>query len=829
MRRMGRGHRQPPQAGRPHDEERSGEAPTSFEGTVRRVVYRKEESDFAIVRVLVGAHEWSVKGDLGHLGVGSELRVLVGQWEHDAQYHRGGPDCSPDGCRGWTCRARSIDRADPSTPDGVVHYLASLDGVDETLARAIVSRLGPGCLADLDADPARLLAVRGHNVDHQAVRALAGQWRELRAKQRVHQQLAEYAFTDAQVDRMFAHFGAAVVGIVARDPYRLAEVDGVGFRVADRVARRQGIGTGDPRRLAAGVEYALGESERLGHTWLTRDGLVAHGQRLLGDRYGTIPAPRLHEAIAERLAAERLVAEEEGGVERIYTREYFYLETGLYEDIRAMLHAPARELPPLRRPTGAHAPTDEQWQAVETAFRERLSILTGGPGTGKSATLASVIGAFEQQQWSYTLCAPTGKAAKRMSEATGRKASTVHAALGVRALGHRYDEVYIEQAKARARAAEEARANPGRILRKARPGEGAGGGGDPLKQDVVVIDEASMCDTRLMAHVMRNLGEQTHVVLVGDPDQLPPVGAGSPMLDMLAADRVPTTRLTQIFRQAERSLLVQNAMRIRDGQEPFWTLAEAEAALGMHLVEDWRFVETDGERETGRRVLDETARLQARMGLADEDVLVLAPTRKGDNGIHALNEALGGTRNPSGQPVRGGDQPLRVGGLVMQTVNDNRLGVVNGDIGRLTHYNRDTRSATVVLDDREVVLSGDALHSLVPADAISIHKSQGSQAPGVVCGISSGTASRMLSRQLLYTGVTRASRQVVVVGERAAVRAAVARDGTARQTTLDLRIGRIGARLTDRYAAHPGLSSALFAPRRNVRRGEPSARPSVVA
>ncbi|HEY8583029.1 MAG TPA: AAA family ATPase, partial [Capillimicrobium sp.] len=486
--------------------------------------------------------------------------------------------------------------------------------------------------------------------------------------------------------------------------------------------------------------HALREAERDGHCHLPREELRGRARRLLGADAG---------AAIEQLAASGAVVLLDG--DRVAGARLHRVETRLAERVRALLEAePAFDGPPPRRPTGsrpaAFVPTDIQWHAVERALAGRLSILTGGPGTGKTATLRALVDVLGQRKLRARLCAPTGKAARRMAEATGADASTIHRLLGW------------------------------------QPGEGfEHDAADPIPgADVLIVDEASMLDVQLAGALFAAVGDRTHVVLVGDPDQLAPVGPGRVLDDLLASEAVPVTRLTEVFRQAARSLIVRTAHAVNRG-EPLPRAAD----LGDEVQRDFYLVQRDGPAEIFAEVVSLAAeRLPAHLGLDPRaDVQVLAPMHKGPAGIEAFNEALRARLNPDGQPVPG--TALRVGDRVVQTRNDHELQLMNGEVGVLLSFDRETRKAMLACDDgRTLALGERALDTLRLAHAMSVHKAQGSSAPAVVVPIT-GAHRIMLTRNLVYTALTRAERMCVFVGEPRTLDAALARvDARRRHTRL---------------------------------------------
>jgi exodeoxyribonuclease V alpha subunit len=430
--------------------------------------------------------------------------------------------------------------------------------------------------------------------------------------------------------------------------------------------------------------------------------------------------------------------------DRVADARLHRIETRLGERIRTLLgDDPVHEVELPDRPTdGAFVPTEMQWHAVQRALAGRLSILTGGPGVGKTASLKMLVDVLHERRLRAVLCAPTGKAARRMSEATGAEASTIHRLLGW------------------------------------QPGEGfVHGPGDPIPGcDVLIVDEASMLDVRLAGVLFGAVGPHTHVVLVGDPDQLAPVGAGRVLGDLLASVAVPVTRLTEVFRQAARSLIVRTAHALNEGKPPPRDVPE-------DVVRDFYFVGRGRASEIFDEVVSLAAdRLPRHLALDPRaDVQVLAPMHKGPVGIDAFNEALRARLNPDGEPIPG--TGLRAGDRVVQTRNDYERLLMNGEVGVLVSHDREAGETLLATDDgRVLTMPTGSLDTLRLAHAMSVHKAQGSSAPAVVIPLFSGHRI-MLTRNLVYTALTRAERMAVFVGEPAALDAALRRVDAGRRHT----------------------------------------------
>ena len=512
--------------------------------------------------------------------------------------------------------------------------------------------------------------------------------------------------------------------ILHEDPYRLTEVDGVGFVRADKIALAADVPPESSRRAQAAAVYALGEAEQQGNSYLPIAELTARTAKLLG----LAPDP---EVLSE---ASGLVSDEG----RLYRQFTHASELAVAATLAIRSAAPAHlDHDPGEAPARDQADTeltDEQWSAVRGAFGARISVLTGGPGVGKTACTRAIVEEAESAHLRIALCAPTGRAARRLEEATGHSAQTIHRMLEW---------------------------SPGR--------EPAFKPGHPLPADLVIVDESSMLNLRLIEVLLGGLAESTHIVFVGDADQLPPIGAGKPFEDLIAAGIAPVVRLTQIFRQAARSMITTAAHEINQGREPH-------LEPGEDQDHDFFFIERTNPERALEAVVEVVAeRAPKRFGVDPiREVQVLAPMYRGAIGIDALNERLQTRLNPDGKRAVG--ERFRVGDRLIQTRNSHELGLMNGSIVFLRADDADAEEIVVDTDEGEALtIPYGETATLRLAYAISVHKAQGCEVP-VVVGICHRSHSRMLTRPLLYTAITRARSSCVLIGDRAVLGAAVRRD-----------------------------------------------------
>lgn len=703
---------------------------TVVEGVVARVTYESDETSFRVLRVTVAGRRepLSVVGTMPPVSPGARIRAQ-GQIETDRKF-------------GEQLRASTVLELAPDTLAGLEKYLASgrVKGVGPKLAARIVARFGLDALGVLDADPERLSEVEG--LGQKRRDALVRAWRDERAVREIMVFLQSHGASTSLGSRIVKRYGSGAMAVVSREPYRLAlDVHGVGFKTADKIAASLGVAPDSPARMQAGVLQALHDVTDSGHIWTDDEELRARAATLLGvEAEDDAVRERLTHALTSLLLAGRAMVEDEDGTRRVYATEMHRAEVRLAARLSELAAAPVRLLDGAAdaiRAFEAGAGVElapEQRHAVDEAARRQVLVVTGGPGVGKTTIVRAVLAVLSRARVDVRLAAPTGRASKRMTEATGREATTLH-----RLLEFEPKTATFKRDRAR-----------------------------PLEAGAVVVDEASMLDLTMADALTQALAPGTRLVLVGDVDQLESVGPGAVLRDVIGSGAVPFVRLRTIFRQAARSLIVTNAHRINDGLPP---QAPPEGADADFFVVERR----DPERALATILELVTTRIPQRFGLDPaRDIQVLTPMNRGPIGALALNEALQAALNPRGPALVRGARTYRVGDKVMQLRNDYDKNVFNGDVGFVASIDPEETRMVVRFDDRDVPLDGSDLDDLTLAYACTIHKSQGSEYPAVVVPLSTAHFL-MLSKNLLYTAVTRGKRLVVLVADPRAVELALSR------------------------------------------------------
>ncbi|MBP2326208.1 exodeoxyribonuclease V alpha subunit [Kibdelosporangium banguiense] len=721
-----------------------------LEAVLERITYANEDTGYTVARVDTGrgGDLVTVVGALLGAQPGESIRMR-GRWGSHPQY-------------GKQFHVDDYTTVLPATIQGIRRYLGSglIKGIGPVLADRIVEYFGVDALDVIEQQPQRLIEVP--KLGPKRTKLIAAAWEEQKAIKEVMVFLQGVGVSTSLAVRIFKQYNEKSIDVVREEPYRLAsDVWGIGFRTADTIAKAVGIPHDSPQRIKAGLQFTLSESTSDGHCYLPEHRLIAEAVKILQVDTGAV-IDCLAELVDEEGVVREVLPEEDDEV-AIYLVPFHRAEISLAGQLRRLLNDDAdrmsafatvdwdRALAWLRKRTGSDL-APEQEQAVRLALTSKVAVLTGGPGCGKSFTVRSIVELAAAKQARVVLAAPTGRAAKRLSELTGHEASTVH-----------------------------------RLLELKPGGDAAYDKDRPLDADLVVVDEASMVDLLLANKLVKALAPGTHLLLVGDVDQLPSVGAGEVLRDMLATGTpIPHVRLTHIFRQAQESGVVTNAHRINAGEHPH-----------TKGLSDFFLFSVDDIEETATLTVDIVAnRIPRKFGLDPRrDVQVLVPTHRGPAGAGSLNSLLQEALTPSKPNLperRFGGRVFRVGDKVTQIRNNydkGANGVFNGTLGVVTGLDTVEQTLTVRTDeDEEVGYEFSELDELTHAYAVTIHRSQGSEYPCVVIPITT-SAWMMLQRNLLYTAVTRAKKIVVLVGSARAIGQAVRTASTGRRfTTLDHRL-----------------------------------------
>jgi len=795
-------------------------------GVVERITYHNEETGYTVAKLTPELRsqsnsvpsgfgrnrEVAIIGTLIGVNVGESVE-LTGRWTIHAEYGR-------------QFVVEHMRTVLPATVAGIEKYLGSglIRGVGPVTAKRIVKHFGVETLTVIEDQPARLHDVPG--VGRKRTEMIIAAWQEQKAIKEVMLFLQSHGVSTSLATKIYKFYGDDAIGIVRQDPYRLArDIFGIGFLTADRIAQSMGLAPDSPQRVAAGVAYALNQATDEGHVFLPTSELVKQATELLGvsrDEVGigvvrlwhddlvkvavqpgdvelaSIITPPIDDGIPQLIAerghvyaaatttqAQQVLTEERA----IYLTPLYYSEQGVANQLQRLMHLGESAFLPFQHQrqdwekllaaaeliTGLRL-APQQRSAIQAVLTHRVTVLTGGPGTGKTTSIRTLLQICEQYHYRAVLAAPTGRAAKRLAETTGREAKTLH-----------------------------------RLL-EFKPAEGMSfhrNADNPLEGDLLIVDEASMLDLVLTNHLLKAISPGTHLLLVGDVDQLPSVGAGNVLKDIIAAieerdagsaarPQSPNHRISQssntqatvirlhtIFRQAAGSLIITNAHRINEGEMP--------TIDNEHAADFFLFRTEEPERAAQLCVELVQSRIPKRFAIPTRDIQVLSPMHRGIIGVGALNEALqAGVNPPTAQKPekRIGNRVYRVGDRVMQIRNNYDKDVYNGDLGLIQAIDLEMQKVTVTIDERPVVYDFLELDELVHAFAISIHKSQGSEFPAVVIPILT-SHYMMLQRNLLYTAVTRAKRLVVLVGQPKAIAMAVRNDKvTQRFTGLRERLTR---------------------------------------
>jgi len=693
---------------------------STIEGILERIVYFNEENNYTVARLQVARNPdlVTIVGNMPCPNPGETLR-LKGEWIIDAKFGR-------------QFRVESCHSVLPATITGIQKYLGSglVKGIGPIMAKRIVAMFELETLDIIDGKPERLLEVEG--IGPIRAERIGKAWQEQKEVHEVMVFLQGHGVSSTYAVKIFKAFGDKSVSVVKENPYRLAlDISGIGFKTADLIARNMGIDPGSQIMAEAGIIHVLSELVDEGQVYYPYDKLMDAAASLL-----EVNRDVLEMAMATLVEQRRIVVEERQEERAVYLTPLHIAEVNVVRRLQTLINSPRRLVPIdvekaiqwVQQSIGMEL-AEMQQEAIRKMVASKVLVPTGGPGTGKTTLLNCIIRILERKGQRILLASPTGRAARRLAEVTSRDAKTIH-----------------------------------RLLEYS-PSEGGFKRNEesPLDADLVIIDEASMVDILLVNYLLKAIPPTATLLLVGDIDQLPSVGPGNVLKDIIASGRVETMRLTEVFRQAQESMIVVNAHRVNRGEFPT-TRAPVGEKADFYLV----------EREQPEKVVEVVKELCARRlprvfrFNPFDDIQVMTPTHKGLAGVANLNAELQTLLNPAGKEVTRGGRCFRINDKVMQIINNYEKEVFNGDIGRVVGIEHEEQKLTVKYEDRAVDYDWSQLDELVLAYAISIHKSQGSEYPAVVIPLLSQHYI-MLQRNLLYTAITRAKRLVVLVGSRRAI------------------------------------------------------------
>ena len=700
-----------------------------IQGAISAVVYQNYENGYAVLRLNVGGGQTvTVVGTIPLPAVGEKLMV-TGKWSNHSSYGR-------------QFEAEFLERLMPQTTMEILNYLSSrvIKGIGPRMAARIVERFGAETLAVMEREPERLAEVTG--ISREKARSIGEEFRLQVGMRQIMEFFALHHLPAELAVRTYKRYGDSTMELLYDDPYLLMDEElEASFSAVDQFAIALGVAGDDPRRVEAGVQFELNYNLTGGHSFLPEDKLTAATAKLLSVEEDTVK-----QAVERLLGVDRLNREQLAGITVIYLPQLYEAET---ESTRRLLEFAGNTFPEPKNLNKLIASvakdsgidySPQQLEAIREAATSGLLLITGGPGTGKTTILNGILELLGRMQLRTLLAAPTGRAAKRLSEVTGEDASTIHRLL----------EAGIDPATGK--------------MFFARDEE------NPLKCDAVIVDEMSMVDVQLLHSLLQAIPQGKRLILVGDPDQLPPVGPGFPFGDMLRSGVLPSVRLTEIFRQAQESLIVMNAHRVNQGEMPDLKC----------VTSDFFFMRRNNEESVCSLVRDLCAtRLPQNMGIPSDQIQVLSPTRKGAVGTVNLNRLLQAALNPPGPDKKErtfGDYLFREGDRVMQIRNNYDIlwkktdasmvgaGIFNGDVGIIQSIDTGTETLSVLFDDKVADYDFTQLNELEPAYAMTVHKSQGSEYRAVVLTAWNGSPY-LLSRSILYTAITRARELLVIVGK----------------------------------------------------------------
>ena len=730
----------------------------TIEGLLERIVFSSEHNHYTVAKLKIRGNPElvTIVGELAGITPGQELK-LSGVWETHPKYGR-------------QFRATNYSVSLPAQIHGIQKYLGSglIRGIGQKMAERIVDRFGEKTLQVIERSPKKLLQVKG--IGEKTLKTICTAWEAQKEVRDVMIFLQGHGVSTGYSAKIFKHYGQDAIRVVRENPYRLAtDIFGIGFLIADGIAGKIGIAKDAMIRAEAGILHVLNKVSDEGHLFLLYDQLLDRAEALLQIDQTALKKAVTNLASSGHIVLEDLQVEDDSSraTTGVYLRASYAAEVGLASRLKALLSVPfkslgkdVRHIEKLVHRRLAVMLSKEQWAGLQTVLSCKVSILTGGPGTGKTTLVKAILAVFEAAGKQVKLCAPTGRAAKRLSELTGHEAKTIH-----RLLGYNFKSGGFQKNET-----------------------------DPLDADVVIVDETSMVDSFLMYHLVKAIPMTAVLILVGDVDQLPSVGPGNVLRDMIDSKQVPVILLKEIFRQARESLIIVNAHRMNQGFSP--TIPDS----NRDTVEDFYFIQQEDPEKVLSTILDLCCeRIPNRFNLDPmSEIQVLSPMHKGTIGTTNLNRVLQQALNPTADMIERMGYHFRRGDKVMQIRNNYLKNVFNGDIGTISRIDRDIQKVSVKYDGRPVDYEFSALDELVLAYAVSVHKSQGSEYEAVILPVMTQHFV-LLQRNLIYTGVTRAKKLVVLIGTKQALAIALRNDKPQKRMT----------RLCERMKRMRGCSQAV--------------------
>ena len=697
-----------------------------IQGQVERITFHNEENGYTIARMKVSGNREliTIVGNLLSITPG-EILKLQGEWKNHPKY-------------GEQFLIQSYESVVPASVKGVEKYLGSglIKGIGPVMAKRLVNKFGIETLEIIEKDIQKLQEVEG--IGTKRIAMIKKAWDEQKDIRNVMIFLQEHGVSPSYAVKIYKQYGQNSIKTVQENPYRLAtDIFGIGFITADRIAQKLGHPKDAPARIEAGILYTLNKFAENGHVYVPTSALLSKCHEILDVEENEAKKALSNLSGQDSVFIEEISDHEEG----VYLTPFHIAETGIVDRLKALIEFP-KTIPLfglgkthqiVSKELGINLDESQQ-QALHAALSEKVLVITGGPGTGKTTLIKAIICLYKKLGYQILLAAPTGRAAKRMTEATGFEAKTLHRLLEYSPKDNQFKKNHE----------------------------------NPLNADVLIIDETSMIDTILMYHFLKAIPPNATLILVGDVDQLPSVGAGNLLRDLIESEVIPTMRLTNIFRQAQDSLIILNAHRINHGQFPLLDFSPGKP-------QDFYFFPCDEPEKALQTILDLCChRIPKTFGFHPlENIQVLSPMHRGLIGAANLNVELQKSLNPSSKvEINRGGNIFRIGDKVMQIRNNYDKDIYNGDIGKITKIDREIQEVAINFDGKEVNYEFSELDEIVLSYAISIHKSQGSEYPAIVIPLLT-QHYMMLQRNLLYTAITRGKKLVVLVGSKKAIAIAV--------------------------------------------------------